>query len=560
MASNSEAAGSTAQLGMEAEQPEEKVGQDLEPPPVRDIWPAGLRRVLPDVPLLPPAIGKVYSFVKEEAAGGPSLGHDGTVILPWADNPPRDDEALPQEQEEKQGTGKDGGAGMAHLTICALAGSTVAEVQLEISSLVSDVKWVIFERGGPAPSVQRLVFGETVLSDHATLEASGIVGAVALQLMRVQEEVCKVKTVMRCMPKQRRPGDGDLDAFVADVDRSTLRYAASFDTLYNKDKEFNFDAVLPEECPQSSVFRATCGVVADVLEGHNCSVITFGQHGGWNAHSLLGPSWAALGPPWRVPARCEDEGLIPRAIDALFHRISLIRNRAWHVRISYFEVTAQRGMLDLLSPEPGKHEKTKKLARRGETGEEQEVWVSDGSAIAVTSAEEARLALAVGLRTRQWHKQPSADVSTTLFTIKVESQDASGQTLRGALHLVHTPGSRRRGGRALGEPPLSTYSTLQGLMAVFRAVEHNQGKQAKEGGKKQFVPYRDSKVTDLLRGAFGGRGKTLWLGHVSLDGRDEDETINTCRYGSRVGLIKNRPEAEIDHPESFFAVCGAVGP
>ncbi len=57
----------------------------------------------------------------------------------------------------------------------------------------------------------------------------------------------------------------------------------------------------------------------------------------------------------------------------------------------------------------------------------------------------------------------------------------------------------------------------------------------KKGG---FVPYRDSKLTRLLKDALGGNSRTIMIGCISPQINCHEETINTLKYAVRARAIK----------------------
>jgi kinesin family protein 18/19 len=62
-----------------------------------------------------------------------------------------------------------------------------------------------------------------------------------------------------------------------------------------------------------------------------------------------------------------------------------------------------------------------------------------------------------------------------------------------------------------------------------------------KGTKKTiFVPYRDSKLTRLLKDSLGGNTKTIMIGCVSPSLQCYEETLNTLKYASRARAIKKR--------------------
>lgn len=55
-----------------------------------------------------------------------------------------------------------------------------------------------------------------------------------------------------------------------------------------------------------------------------------------------------------------------------------------------------------------------------------------------------------------------------------------------------------------------------------------------------FVPYRDSKLTRLLKDSLGGNTKTIMIACISPSFLAYEETINTLKYASRARNIKRK--------------------
>lgn len=62
------------------------------------------------------------------------------------------------------------------------------------------------------------------------------------------------------------------------------------------------------------------------------------------------------------------------------------------------------------------------------------------------------------------------------------------------------------------------------------------------------VPYRDSKLTRLLRDSLGGKTKTCIIATIAPTVQCQEETLSTLDYAHRAKNIKNKPE-----------VCGGGG-
>lgn len=58
--------------------------------------------------------------------------------------------------------------------------------------------------------------------------------------------------------------------------------------------------------------------------------------------------------------------------------------------------------------------------------------------------------------------------------------------------------------------------------------------------KNAFVPYRDSKLTRILKDSLGGNAKTLMIACISPSSLFYEETLNTLSYACRARSIKNK--------------------
>jgi len=59
-------------------------------------------------------------------------------------------------------------------------------------------------------------------------------------------------------------------------------------------------------------------------------------------------------------------------------------------------------------------------------------------------------------------------------------------------------------------------------------------------GKGQVVPFRDSKLTQMLKNALGGNSKTIMICALSPASSNYEETLSTLRYADRAKKIKNK--------------------
>ena len=60
------------------------------------------------------------------------------------------------------------------------------------------------------------------------------------------------------------------------------------------------------------------------------------------------------------------------------------------------------------------------------------------------------------------------------------------------------------------------------------------------------VPYRDSKLTQLLQESLGGNSVTTLILTISPNHREMAETLSTLNYAHQAKVIENRPSKKWD--------------
>lgn len=117
------------------------------------------------------------------------------------------------------------------------------------------------------------------------------------------------------------------------------------------------------------------------------------------------------------------------------------------------------------------------------------------------------------------------------------------------IHLVDLAGSEcvAKTGVSSKDRLRETAKINQSLTTLGRVIEtlaDNCGKK-----DKLFVPYRDSKLTFILRNALGGNSMTAMICAISPADDNYEETLSTLRYASRAKKIQNKAivnESDVD--------------
>lgn len=82
-------------------------------------------------------------------------------------------------------------------------------------------------------------------------------------------------------------------------------------------------------------------------------------------------------------------------------------------------------------------------------------------------------------------------------------------------------------------------TTLGKVISALAMASQVDTKKGKKGGKAdEFVPYRDSVLTWLLKDSLGGNSKTAMIAAIAP--ADYEETLSTLRYADQAKKIKNK--------------------
>jgi kinesin family protein 6/9 len=274
--------------------------------------------------------------------------------------------------------------------------------------------------------------------------------------------------------------------------------------LINNQKEqwsFHFDKIL-HNVPQEEVFEYTMNdIIKSSVLGYNGTIFAYGQTGSGKTFTISG-----------APSNFAYRGIIPRSISRLFNEISTKPEYDFNIQISYLEIYNEI-MFDLL-PEDGKFigERANIEFQEDNKGN---VSVKGLSKHKVTNEEECFNLLFEGEsnRTISEHKlNQGSSRSHCLFMIQLEMKskiESTEKIMVSKLNFVDLAGSERvkktgSSGITLKE---ATYinRSLTFLEQVVVALTERKGRA------NDHVPYRQSKLTHILKDSIGGNCKTVWL-------------------------------------------------
>lgn len=292
---------------------------------------------------------------------------------------------------------------------------------------------------------------------------------------------------------------------------------------------FAYDRVYGPETTQDQLHDdCTSLLVSQVMDGFNGTALVYGQTGSGKTHTMMG--------------EVEDEemaGVIPRSIKQVFTHADLAEYDKFVVHVSLLEVYNEN-VYDLLAGTESPME-----VRENPDGT---FFVEGLQQLEISNPEEGIEAVLRGNEHRavsenNMHKDSSrSHCMLTLSVTKTLSIGGRVQTTTSKLNLVDLAGSERyqETGGKLAKESVNINQSLSCLANVISALT--------SGGKTnaRHIPYRDSKLTRLLKDSLGGNCKTLMISNLHQSFSCLRETLGTLRYASRAKKIKNNARINAD--------------
>ncbi|CAA0823153.1 P-loop containing nucleoside triphosphate hydrolases superfamily protein [Striga hermonthica] len=347
-----------------------------------------------------------------------------------------------------------------------------------------------------------------------------------------------VQVIVRCRPLSE--DEARLRTPVVISCNESRREVCAVQNIANKqiDRTFLFDKVFGPSSQQKDLYdQAICPIVFEVLEGYNCTIFAYGQTGTGKTYTMEGGARKKNG---EFPS---EAGVIPRAVRQIFDILEA-QSAEYSMKVTFLELYNEE-ISDLLAPEEctkfieDKSKKPIALMEDGKGG----VFVRGLEEEIVTTANEIYKILEKGSAKRRTaetllNKQSSRSHSIFSITIHIKECTPEGEEMIkiGKLNLVDLAGSENisrsgaREGRAREAGEIN--KSLLTLGRTINALVEHSG----------HVPYRDSKLTRLLRDSLGGKTKTCIIATISPSIHCLEETLSTLDYAHRAKNIKNKPE------------------
>jgi hypothetical protein len=390
----------------------------------------------------------------------------------------------------------------------------------------------------------------------------------------------RVQVVVRCRPKTPHESLQPSDVIDFDEAKHNIRIKTPGSAT---DKVFSFDRIVPPYWGQREVYDTVVQpLMGHVLDGLHTTVFAYGQTGSGKTYTMEGYKYESANGT-KVPRAVMQEtpeeqfGIIPRVVKSLYDSAAARMAASdsaprYRIKCSYMQIYNEK-VIDLLNPAsstlalmsgkkgggPGSGNPTSGLRVRWAKNDQ--FYVENLFVFECDTPEQVMELFQLGVKNKcmgSHHMNLQSSRSHCLFTLYVQSwdptvTDGSSDVIKSEFTLVDLAGSEKLAllsqnpSQQLLQESIEINASLLALGKVITALADGV-----TSGDSVHVPYRDSKLTRLLKHALGGNSVTVMIACINPCDAYLDETMSTLFYAGRARNITNDPRVNEDGRSSLI--------
>ncbi|XP_076419599.1 kinesin-like protein KIF24 isoform X2 [Peromyscus maniculatus bairdii] len=274
---------------------------------------------------------------------------------------------------------------------------------------------------------------------------------------------------------------------------------------------FYFDEVFGEACTNRDVYLKTAHpLIQHIFNGGNATCFAYGQTGAGKTYTMIGTH--------------QNPGLYALAAKDIFRQLEVSQSRRnLFVWISFYEIYCGQ-LYDLLN-------RRKRLFAREDS--KHVVQIAGLRELQVDSVELLLQVILKGSKERSTGATSvNADSSRSHAIIQIQIKDSAKRTF-GRISFIDLAGSERAADardsdRQTKMEGAEINQSLLALKECIRALDQEH----------THTPFRQSKLTQVLKDSFIGNAKTCMIANISPSHMATEHTLNTLRYADRVKELK----------------------
>lgn len=315
------------------------------------------------------------------------------------------------------------------------------------------------------------------------------------------------------------------------------RDASQARTLPHTSQCFTFDRILNgAAASQENVYLVAAAQLVEggLLNGTSATLLCYGERGSGKTHTMFGS------------ADYRSRGVAPRAIHQLYAGITAAaEDYRYSVAVTFLQIFGDQ-VVDLLGN--GTRGQVT-LNGRGE------VVLKGIERRPCQSEAEALTALFEGLQMHRSSPVIHSKYSHLVVSLYVQRQslaDSCAETRQACLHLIDLAGTQRVDNVTSSDERNAVQQVNRSLSLLEQVVvalagsgtheDDDDGSPVGSRGGCSHIPYRQSKLTTLLKDCIGGRCRTTLIAHVSIAQGHLDATTATLNFAKRMMCVASDPK------------------
>lgn len=343
-------------------------------------------------------------------------------------------------------------------------------------------------------------------------------------------DVPKISCVIRSRPpnsSELARGDENILEFPSEKTITVKEYKEKVDlTKYIERHNFTFDQAIDSDVGNEEVYeRCVQPLITAAFEGAKVTCFAYGQTGSGKTYTMMGPGSGDL------QKMAETPGMYLLAGNDIFTLLDDPTFEGFSIRVSFYEIYCAK-LYDLLN---------KRTELHCRTDAKQRVKVVNLTETNVTDIEELMNVIHYGLSCRQTGTTAANSESSRSHAIlQISIKNPAGKQ-HGKLSFIDLAGSER-GADHMNQKKKTRIDgaeinkSLLALKECIRALDQ----------AKKHLPFRGSKLTQVLKDSFVGNCRTVMIGNIGPCTSCCEHTLNTLRYADRVKELKNENRGKSD--------------
>ena len=313
------------------------------------------------------------------------------------------------------------------------------------------------------------------------------------------------------------------------VDKNILYLEEVKNTKQKNNKAFIFDNVFNEKDTNETVFNGAIKSMIDkILIGYNSTALAYGVTGTGKTYTIFGD----------LSNNFKDEGIIFKACDYLFEKIEVnknlnkLENVNYEIKVSYIEIYNEivKDLINENSPSLMIVEDAQKGVICSNI---KEVIINGSIQLKKIINDSNKRRTMASTDQNQFSSRSHAILQMSLEK-KIKKSESNYDIIYSKFLVVDLAGSEKsmdRGRRREEGVNINKSLFTLGNCLNILSEKSNTGK---------FVPYRDSKLTRILKDSLGGNILTVMLACISPCSSTYDETLSTLNYAFKAKKITKK--------------------